>query len=205
MDELKVRLGVLVSGGGSNLQSILDATRRPVLSNAEVKVVISNKKDAYALDRAKSAGVTGLFLDPAQYSDRKTYFDKIIFELESRGVKLVCLAGFLLKLEPNIVQKFRGRVLNIHPSLLPKFGGKGMYGRRVHEAVIQAREIESGATVHVVDEEFDHGAVVLQRKVKILPGDTEDVLAARVLQQEHLLYPEAIALYIKEYLRKGKN
>lgn len=201
----KIRLGVLVSGGGSNLQAILDACKTPVLDCAQVKVVISNRSDAYALERAKAAGVDSLFLDPKLFPDRPAFYKKMIFELESRGVVLVCLAGYLLKLEPNIIQRFRDRILNIHPALLPKYGGKGMYGRFVHEAVIASGDKESGATVHVVDEEFDHGAVLMQKKVLILPGDDASKLATRVLHQEHDLYPKAIAFYIKEYMRKGKG
>ena len=200
----KVRLGVLASGGGSNLYAILNACATPVLDCAQVKIVISNRADAYALERAKEAGLEALFIDPKFFPDRAAFYQKVILELESRGVSLVCLAGYLLKLESNIVQRFRGRILNIHPALLPKFGGKGMYGHHVHEAVIKAGEKESGATVHVVDEEFDHGPVILQRRVPVFAEDTPGTLAARILNQEHKLYPEAIALYIKEYIRKGK-
>lgn len=207
----KIRLAVLASGGGSNLQSILDACRPPVgeagtplLNMAEVAVVISNKPGAFALERAKKAGVETLPLDPKGFPDRAAFYQKIIAELQARKIDLVLLAGYMLKLEPNIVRSFRGRILNIHPALLPKFGGKGMYGDHVHEAVLKSGEKESGATVHIVDEEFDHGPVILQRKVPVLPGDTVRVLAERVLKQEHKLYPEAAAVYIKEYLEKGK-
>src|SRR3989344_1582214 len=201
---MKVKIAVLASGNGSNLQAIIDATSSEVLKLAEVVLVIANKKEAFALERAKRAGIEALFLDPLSFSTRFSYFEKITDELENRKVDLVCLAGFLLKLEGPILKRFSKRLLNIHPPLLPKFGGKGMYGHHVHEAVLKAGEKESGATVHVVDEEFDHGPVLLQRKVTILPGDTADALAARVLEQEHKLYPEAVAFYIKEYLGKGK-
>ncbi len=205
MANKKIRLGVLISGGGSNLQAIIDACRFPILDCAEVQVVISNRDDAYGLERAKEAGIEALFLDPMAYPDRAAYFKKIILEMKLRGVDLICLAGFLLKLEPNIVEQFKGRILNIHPALLPKFGGKGMYGHHVHEAVIQAGETESGATVHVVDEEFDHGKIVQQKKVMVLKEDDAKILAARVLQAEHKLYPEAIGSYIKENFLSGKG
>lgn len=193
----KIRLAVLASGGGSNLQAILDACRTPLLNTAEVAGVISNKPGAFALERAKKAGVEALLIDPKDFPDRTAFYQKIIAELQARNIDLVLLAGYMLKLEPNIIQSFRGRILNIHPALLPKFGGKGMYGDHVHEAVLKAGEKESGATVHVVDEEFDHGPVLLQRKVPVLPGDTVNSLADRVLEQEHKLYPEAVAAYIR--------
>ncbi len=200
----KVRLGILVSGGGSNMQAIVNACATPHLDCAEVKLVVSNRSDAYALDRAKELGIESMLIDPKQFPDRNAFYKKIILEMESRGIGLICLAGFLLKLEPNIIQRFKGRILNIHPALLPKFGGKGMYGHFVHETVIKAKEKETGATVHVVDEEFDHGPIILQKKVPVFPEDDAGKVAARVLQLEHKLFPEAISLYIKEYLRKGK-
>ena len=196
MPEEKIPIGVLISGGGSNLQAIIDAARAPLLERARVAVVISNKAGAYGLERARKAGINALALDPKDFPSRTDYFSRIISELEDRRVRVVCLAGFLLKLEPNIVARYSGRILNIHPALLPKFGGKGMYGHFVHEAVLRAGEKESGCTVHVVDAEFDHGPVLLQRKVPVLPGDTPETLAERVLKEEHACYPEAIALLL---------
>ena len=194
----KIRLAVLASGGGSNLQAILDACASPLLRMAEVAVVVSNKPGAFALERAKKAGVEALPMDPHDFPDRGVYYGKMVQELNARKIDLVLLAGYMLKLEPNIIKIFQNRILNIHPALLPKFGGKGMYGHFVHEAVLKAGEKESGATVHVVDEEFDHGPVVLQRKVPVLPGDTAKALAERVLEQEHKIFPEAVAAYIRK-------
>ena len=194
----KISIGVLVSGSGSNLQAILDAVGSGALPDAEVAAVISNKPEAFALNRALKAGVPGLFLDPKDFPDRLSYYERVIRELEERGVGLICLAGFLLKLEPNIVRRFKDHILNIHPALLPKFGGKGMYGHFVHEAVIKAGEKESGCTVHWVDDEFDHGAILLQRKVSVLPGDTPETLAARVLEQEHIAFPEALRQVVRK-------
>jgi phosphoribosylglycinamide formyltransferase-1 len=188
-----VRLGVLVSGGGTNLQAIIDACEKGILKGlAEVVLVISNRADAYGLERAKKHRVDALCLERKDYADGPAYSKALADALAARGVDLVCLAGFLLKLEPNFVQAFKGRILNIHPALLPKFGGKGMYGHHVHEAVVAAKELESGATVHFVDEEYDHGMTIVQRKVPVLPGDTGETLAERVLQIEHSIYPEAI-------------
>ncbi len=198
----KIKIGVLVSGNGTNLQSILDATTRGgILNMAQVAIVISNRPEAYALKRAKDAGVETLFLDSKIFGSREEYYDMICQELEKRDIDLLCLAGFLLKLEGSIFKKFSDRILNIHPALLPKFGGKGMYGHFVHEAVLNAEEKESGASVHMVDEEFDHGPVLLQRKVPVLPGDTPEILAERILKEEHVLYPEAILLYIQSHLK----
>lgn len=197
----KMRIAVMVSGGGSNLQSILDASRTGNLKDlAEVVLVASNKRDAFALERAKKAGVDALTLEPKSFTSRAGFYAALIEEFEKRNVGLVCLAGFLLKVEPNLVQRYRGRILNIHPALLPKYGGPGMYGHHVHEAVLRAGETESGCTVHVVDEEFDHGPVLLQRKAPVLPGDDAQTLAARVLKEEHRLYPEAIEIFIRKQL-----
>src|SRR3989338_7699790 len=195
---MKVKIAVLASGNGSNLQAIIDATSSEVLKLAEVVLVIANKKEAFALERAKRAGIEALFLDPLSFSTRFSYFEKITDELENRKVDLVCLAGFLLKLEGPILKRFSKRLLNIHPALLPKFGGKGMYGHYVHEAVLKSGDKESGCTVHLVDEQFDHGPVLLQRKVPVLAGDTPEILAQRVLKEEHRLYPEAISMYIRK-------
>jgi phosphoribosylglycinamide formyltransferase-1 len=185
------RLGVLVSGSGSNLQAILDACSFGVLKGkAEVAVVISNKKDAYGLERARKCGVPAVFIDRKESAGPAEYCDKIRAELLKHGTGLVCLAGFLLKLEPNLTASFR--IINIHPALLPKHGGKGMYGHFVHEAVIASGEKESGATVHWVDEHYDHGGAILQAKVPVLAGDTPETLAARVLETEHEIFPKAI-------------
>jgi phosphoribosylglycinamide formyltransferase-1 len=188
-----VRIGVLVSGGGTNLQAIIDAVESGILKGrAEVAVVISNKADVFALERAKKNHIPAIFADRKQFKDGIAYCENLVEVLKKYRVDLVCLAGYLLKLEPNFVRAFHGRILNIHPALLPKFGGKGMYGHHVHEAVVAAGEQESGATVHWVDEEYDHGSTVVQGCVPVLAGDTPEILAKRVLEVEHKIYPEAI-------------
>lgn len=185
----RARLAVLVSGQGTNLQAILDATRDPDYP-AEVVVVVSDRPQAYALERARKAGVPAYVVpwrrDPEDFGRR------LAEVLESHGVEWVCLAGFLRILDPQFVDRYRGRILNIHPSLLPAFGGRGMYGERVHQAVLAAGERETGCTVHFVTAEVDAGPVVAQARVPVLPGDTVQTLAARVAEQEHRLYPEAI-------------
>ena len=177
-----VRVAVLVSGGGTNLQALLDALHDSPI--ARVARVISSRPDTGALARARSAGVPTTVLrdagDPA--------------ELQSAlaGAQLVVLAGYLKLVPPSVVARFRGRMINIHPALLPDFGGPGMYGRRVHEAVLASGAKESGATVHFVDEEFDRGAIIAQERVPVQHGDTAETLAARVLEAEHRLLPKVV-------------
>lgn len=185
-------IGVLASGGGSNFEALARACKEGRIPNAKIQLLITNKLGVGALERAVRLGIEALVLDPADFPDRAAYYERVANELEQRGVQLVCLAGFLLKLEPNFVQRFSGRILNIHPALLPKFGGKGMFGHHVHAAVLSAGEKESGCTVHLVDEEFDHGPALSQARVPVFPGDTPETLAARVLIEEHRLYPEAV-------------
>jgi formyltetrahydrofolate-dependent phosphoribosylglycinamide formyltransferase len=187
-----VGVGVLASGGGSNFESLAEAVRSGAIPGAEMRLLVCNRPGAGALERARRLGVEALVLEPKDFPDRGACCERIGDELQKRGVELVCLAGFLLKLEPGLIRRFPGRILNVHPALLPKFGGLGMYGRFVHEAVLKAGEKESGCTVHVVDEEFDHGPVLMQARVPVLPGDTPETLAERVLRAEHRLYPEAV-------------
>ncbi len=177
-----VRVAVLVSGGGTNLQALLDTLHDSPI--ARIARVISSRPDAGALERARRAGVPTTVLrdagDPAEVLSALT------------GAQLVVLAGYLKLVHASVVARFRGRIINIHPALLPDFGGAGMYGRRVHEAVLASGAKESGATVHFVDEEFDRGAIIAQEKVPIEAGDTPDTLAARVLEAEHRLLPRVI-------------
>jgi phosphoribosylglycinamide formyltransferase-1 len=174
-----IGVGVLVSGGGSNFEALAVAVREGRVPGAEIRLLISNKPAVGALDRARRLGIEALVVEPREFPNRAAFYDRVAAEFERRGVQLVCLAGFLLKVEPNFIAKFRGRILNIHPALLPQYGGAGMYGHHVHEAVLAAGEKESGCTVHLVDEEFDHGPLLAQKKVPVFPGDTPDTLAAR--------------------------
>lgn len=193
-----VGIGVLASGGGSNFESLALAAREGRIPGVDVRLLLSNKPAVGALDRARRLGIEAMVLDPKDFKDRAAYYERAAEELDRRGVRVVCLAGYLLKVEPNFIRRFPGRILNIHPALLPKFGGKGMYGHFVHEAVLAAGEAESGCTVHLVDEEFDHGPVLAQARVPVLAGDTPTKLAARVLEQEHRLYPLALRQFVEK-------
>jgi phosphoribosylglycinamide formyltransferase-1 len=156
-------------------------------------VVIANNSDAPALERAKRAGVPGCHLSAHTHPDPAQLDEAIAAVLQKHGVNLVVLAGYMKKLGPLTLERYRGRVLNIHPALLPKFGGRGMYGRRVHEAVLAANETVTGVTVHLVDEEYDHGPIVAQRGVPVLKGDTPESLAERVLAVEHEIYVDTLS------------
>jgi phosphoribosylglycinamide formyltransferase-1 len=188
-------LGVLASGRGSNLQAILEACARPGFP-ARVRVVISDREGAQALDRARAAGVEALWLNPKDFGDREAYDGALVRELESRGVGLVCQAGWMRILSPVYVRAFSGRAINIHPSLLPAFPGLHAQRQALEHGVKVA-----GATVHFTDEGVDTGPIIVQAAVPVEPDDTEDTLAARILAVEHRIYPEAIRLFAEGRLR----
>jgi len=190
-----VALGVLASGRGSNLQAILDACARPGFP-ARVTVVISDRERAVALERARAAGVEALWVNPKDFADREAFDLSLVHELRARAVDLVCHAGFMRILSPAYVRAFAGRALNVHPSLLPAF--PGLHAQR--QALDHGAKV-AGATVHFVDEGMDTGPIVLQAAVPVEPADTEDTLAARILVQEHRLYPEAIRLFAEGRLQ----
>jgi phosphoribosylglycinamide formyltransferase 1 len=187
----KLRLGFLASHGGSNMQAIIDACKDGRL-HAEPAAVISNNSESTALERARREGIPGFHLSSATHPDPAELDAAILRVLEERGVDLVVLAGYMKLLGPKSLERYRGRILNIHPALLPKFGGKGLYGIKVHEAVLAAGETVTGVTIHLVDERYDHGPTVAQREVPVMDGDTPESLAARVLEQEHRLFPETL-------------
>ncbi|MFN3485699.1 MAG: phosphoribosylglycinamide formyltransferase [Planctomycetota bacterium] len=184
-----IRLGVLISGGGRTLQNLIDRIRDGSLC-ARIEVVVSSAPDAPGLERARRHGLPAEVVSRRDYPDPRRFSRAVTEVLERYPIDLVILAGFVhLYLFP---PKWAGRVLNIHPALLPRFGGKGFYGRRVHEAVLRSGARESGCTVHFADEQYDHGPIILQKTVPVLPGDTPDTLAERVFQAECEAYPEAI-------------
>ncbi len=188
-----LRVGVLVSGGGTNLQAILDAIDSGRITNAEVAVVISNNAGAYALERAKNHGVEAVCLSPKQFETREKFNHALLTSLDSYGLDLIVLAGYLVTIPPAVIEKYRGRIINIHPSLIPSFCGVGYYGLKVHEAALQRGVKITGATVHFVDEGMDSGPIILQKAVEVLPGDTPKVLQQRVMEQaEWVILPQAI-------------
>jgi phosphoribosylglycinamide formyltransferase-1 len=187
-----LRLGFLASGSGTNMQAILDASRSGRLSQVEPVVVISNNSSSGALQRSSAAGLPTYHLSSATHPEPRALDEAIATALTGHDVSVVVLAGYMKMVGPVTLDRFRGRILNIHPALLPKYGGRGFYGRAVHEAVLAAGETESGVTVHVVDEVYDHGPILAQARVPVLPGDTLGSLANRVLEQEHTLYAETL-------------
>lgn len=184
----KVRIGVLVSGGGTNLQKLIDSTEAGSI-NGEIVAVISDRENAFALERARKHGIKALYLD------RKQPLMKTKEELDKLKVELVVLAGYLTILDRDFVRAYEGRIINIHPSLIPSFCGKGFYGEKVHQAAVEYGVKVSGATVHFVDEGTDSGPIILQEPVPVYSEDTAETLAARVLEVEHRLLPEAVRLY----------
>jgi phosphoribosylglycinamide formyltransferase-1 len=191
-----LKLAVFISGGGTNLQSLIDACRSGALK-AEIKTVISNNSKAYGLVRARDAGIENFHISSVVYPDKSQYVEAMTTILEDRDIDLIVLAGYMKLLPSEIVRKYYGRIINIHPALLPKYGGHGMYGINVHRAVIEAGEKYSGASVHIVDEKYDQGPILVQRQVPVMPDDTPETLASRVLEIEHQILPLAVSLYIK--------
>lgn len=188
-----LRVGVLVSGGGTNLQAIIDGIKNKVITNTEIEVVISNKKDAYALVRAKENGINAECISPKDFVERKDFNQALIDILDKYKVDLIVLAGFLVVLPPEMISKYRNKIINIHPSLIPSFCGNGFYGLKVHEKALERGVKVTGATVHFVDEGTDTGPIIYQKAVDILPGDTPEVLQKRVMEQaEWKIMPQAI-------------
>ena len=186
------RIVVLISGGGTTLQNLIDRIADGRL-NAEIVLVISNRAGAFGLERAVRAGLAHQMISRHECGDRSAFSEAIFSVCREKKADLVCLAGFL-DFVP-IPSDFTNRVMNIHPALLPAFGGKGMYGRRVHEAVLASGATISGCTVHFADNEYDHGPIILQKTVPVLAGDTPERLAERVFERECTAYPEAITLF----------
>lgn len=188
-----LRVGVLVSGGGTNLQAIIDAVKSGDITNASIEVVISNKKDAYALMRAKENGIAAESVCIKDFESREKFNDALIEKIDSYNLDLIVLAGFLVVLPPELIAKYRNRIINIHPSLIPSFCGNGFYGLHVHEKALERGVKVTGATVHFVDEGTDTGPIIYQKAVEVLPGDTPEILQKRVMEQaEWKILPKAI-------------
>lgn len=188
-----LRIVVCVSGGGTNLQAILDAMENGGITNTEVIAVISNNPGARALERAKSHNIPGFLISPKQYTDRETFNEAFTEKMCELAPDLIVLAGFLVRIPPRMVQVFSNRIINIHPSLIPSFCGVGYYGLKVHEKVLERGVKVTGATVHFVNEGMDEGPIIAQKAVCVEEGDTPEILQRRVMEQaEWILLPKAI-------------
>ncbi len=190
-----IKIAVFASGGGSNLQALMDA-QETGLFKAKIGLVFSNVGDAKALERADNHRIESVAITSKGYSGSREDYDREVLELcQAKKIDLICLAGYMRILTPVLIRPYLWKIMNIHPALLPKFGGEGMYGHHVHEAVIKAKEKESGATVHFVTEGVDAGPIIVQGNVRVFPNDTPQTLAEKVLKVEHLIYPEAVRLF----------
>ena len=188
-----MRIAVLVSGGGTNLQAIIDAIASGKITNTEIALVISNKEGAYALKRAEQAGIKGTVISPKQYADKEEYSQDMIKTIKDAGCELIVLAGFLVVLPESFVNAFEGKIINIHPSLIPSFCGDGFYGLKVHEKALERGVKVTGATVHYVDSGTDTGPIIDQKAVYIMPDDTPETLQRRVMEEaEWVILPKAI-------------
>ena len=189
------KIAVCVSGGGTNLQAIIDRIADGTIKNTEIAVVISNKKDAFALERARNAGLPAVCASPKDYPDREGFADAMIRIFQEYNADLIVFAGYLVVVPGKIIKEYKNHIINIHPSLIPAHCGMGYYGLKVHESVLAAGNKVTGATVHFVDEEADHGPIILQKAVEVCEGDTPEILQKRVMEQaEWKILPEAINL-----------
>lgn len=202
-----LKIGVLVSGGGTNLQAIIDRVNSRELDNVEISIVISNNKKAYALERAKENNIKAKAISPKDYTTRQEYSQQMIKELKENKVDLVVLAGFLVVLEQDFIKEFCNKIINVHPSLIPAFCGKGYYGIKVHEGVIERGVKYTGATVHFVDEGTDTGPIIMQKVIEVKDSDTPSVLQKRVMEEvEWDILPKVIKLISEDrVLIKGNR
>lgn len=190
-----LKVAVLVSGGGTNLQAIIDSMENGKITNAEIVTVISNNKNAYALERAEKAEIPAKCVSPKDYESRELFNKALLEAVEESGADLIVLAGFLVVIPQEMIEKYRNRIINVHPSLIPSFCGTGYYGLKVHEAALERGVRVSGATVHFVDEGTDTGPIILQKAVEVLDGDTPQLLQKRIMERaEWVILPMAIDL-----------
>ena len=188
-----LRVGVMVSGGGTNLQAILDAIDSGKITNAKVEVVISNNPGAYALERARNHGIEAVCISPKSFENRAAFNEAFLKKTDEYNLDLIVLAGFLVTIPEEMIRKYRNKIINIHPSLIPSFCGVGYYGLKVHEAALARGVKLTGATVHFVDEGMDSGPILLQKAVEVKPGDTPELLQRRVMEEaEWVILPRAI-------------
>ena len=203
-----LKLTVLVSGGGTNLQAIIDSIADGRITDTEIVQVISNNPKAYALERAAKAGIPALCISPKSYENRELFHEALLAQIRKADTDLIVLAGFMVVVPPSIIQAYKNRIINIHPSLIPSFCGKGYYGLHVHEAALAKGVKVSGATVHFVDEGTDTGPIILQKAVAVEQGDTPETLQRRIMEQaERKIMPQAIQLIAhgKVHVRDGRT
>lgn len=197
-----LKVAVLVSGGGTNLQAIIDAIDNGVITNTQIVKVISNNKDAYALERAKNKGIDASCISPKDFADREQFNKALLKGVEDSGADLIVLAGFLVVIPKEMTEKYENRIINIHPSLIPSFCGKGFYGLKVHEEVLRRGVKVTGATCHFVDAGTDTGPIILQKAVEVKAQDTPEILQRRVMEEaEWIIMPKAISLIANGKIR----
>ncbi len=200
----KIKIAVLVSGGGTNLQALIDAQKDNVINSGEISIVISNNYNAFALERAKSNGIENLVISKKDCLNNQEFEDKLIAKLKEKQIDLIVLAGFMCILSEKFTKTFENRILNVHPSLIPSFCGEGFYGLKVHEKALNYGVKITGATVHFVNEIPDGGQIIMQKAVEVLDGDTPEILQKRVMQQaEWIILPQAVEKISKQILSKG--
>lgn len=195
------RIAVLVSGGGTNLQALIDAQKSDIITSGEITLVISNNPDAYALERAKNAGINTVVVNKKECADQTVFEKKLVLALEENRTDFIVLAGFMCILSESFTKKYANRIINVHPSLIPSFCGKGFYGLHVHEAALSYGVKVTGATVHFVNEIPDGGKIIMQKAVNIEDGDTPETLQRRVMEEaEWIILPKAVEKICKENL-----
>lgn len=196
------KIAVLVSGGGTNLQALIDAEKRGEIHNGQITAVISSSPDAYALERAQKAGIDGYVLDRKDYPDNRSYTQALTEKLKELDIDLVVLAGFMTILTDEIVSAYPNAIINVHPALIPSFCGEGYYGLKVHEAVLDFGAKLSGATIHFVSEECDNGPIIAQKSIEVLDDDTPESLQRRIMENcEWILLPQAVDLFCQDKLK----
>lgn len=201
-----LNIAVFVSGGGTNLQALIDAQDRGEIKNGKITFVLASNEDAYALERAKKAGITSVVVNRKSYSTKDEYDKAVLQALDGKNIDLIVLAGFLSILGEELVNTYKNRIINIHPSLIPLFCGDGFYGKKVHTAVLNSGMKVTGATAHFVNEITDGGAIILQKAVPIEPGDNEDILQYRVMRQaEWEILPKAVSLFCQGRIKINGN
>ncbi len=202
----KIKVAVLVSGGGTNLGALIEAENKGIIKSGEISLVISNKAGAYALERARNAGIEALTVTKAECGSQEAFEERLLDELRSHGIELIVLAGFMAILSERFTSAYADRIINVHPSLIPSFCGKGFYGLRVHEAALEYGVKVTGATVHYVNEIPDGGRIILQKSVAVRKGDTPEILQKRVMERaEWIILPRACEIVSKELLSKRER